>query len=282
MTDSSDEHLARGLMRFYSSQVEVMLAQYRNINDLLGPTTHHTHPGTHCEVLLRSCIRQILPPAWSADKGFIFGRIARQGETIHSPEIDILIHDESIIRPLFRLEDFVIVHPNAVLGMIQVKKSFAGDQLKRGVENVVQAKQHLFDLSRQNNAGKLRLERFPFSAVVGFEGDLPATNLASCLADVHMRHQAYRGVDDATWKTSVLVLPDYIGTLNGTVALANDGADRKGYSIYNSIVDQTHFAIQLLYWKFSRTVPDLYLKSQPLAFPSGLQPLSAFTVGDES
>jgi hypothetical protein len=201
---------------------------------------------------------------------------------MHSPEIDILIHDESIIRPLFRLEDFVIVHPKAVLGMIQVKKSFGGDQLKRGVENVVQAKQHLFDLWRRSNGGKLRLERVPFSAVIGFEGNLAVASLNTCLTDVHIQHQAYQGADDAPWKTSVLVLPDYIGTLNGEVALANDGADRKGYGVFSSIVNDANIAIQLLYWKFSRTLPDLHLTLQPLALPSQLQQLSAFTVGDES
>jgi hypothetical protein len=66
---------AEGLMRFFSSQVEVMLAQYQNINDLLGKTTHHTHPGTHCEILLRKWLWSFLPPGWSADKGYIYGRV---------------------------------------------------------------------------------------------------------------------------------------------------------------------------------------------------------------
>ena len=112
-TDITEDAITVGLRRFYSSQAEVMLAQYENINSLLGPTSHHTHRGTHCEVLLRNCIRTFLPPNWSANKGFIFGRVCRNGKHVHSPEIDILIHDISVARPVFQLDDFVIVPPES-------------------------------------------------------------------------------------------------------------------------------------------------------------------------
>ena len=37
--------LRPGLFDFYSSQAELMLAQYENIKRLLGPTTHGTPSG---------------------------------------------------------------------------------------------------------------------------------------------------------------------------------------------------------------------------------------------
>ena len=64
----------QGLIDYYASQAELMLVQYRNINQLLGLTNDWSHPGTHCEVLLRDMIRKSLPLNLSADKGYIYGR----------------------------------------------------------------------------------------------------------------------------------------------------------------------------------------------------------------
>jgi hypothetical protein len=52
--------LQEGLISFYSGQAELMLAQYKNINKLLGPTTDWSHPGSHCEALLRDFLRRNL------------------------------------------------------------------------------------------------------------------------------------------------------------------------------------------------------------------------------
>jgi hypothetical protein len=114
--------LTPGLLEYYSSQAELMLSQYENINRLLGPTHDWTHPGDFCEILFRDFLRKFLPPSLSADKGFFYGRATIKGEDIHCPEIDILIHDTQQFRPLFRIGDFVIVQPQAVRGMIQVKR----------------------------------------------------------------------------------------------------------------------------------------------------------------
>jgi hypothetical protein len=46
----------KGLIEFYSSQAELLLRQYQNIEQLLGPAgSDWTWPGEHCETLL---------PAW--------------------------------------------------------------------------------------------------------------------------------------------------------------------------------------------------------------------------
>src|ERR1700722_10562772 len=116
--------LAPGLLEYWSSQAELMLAQFENINHLLGPTKDWTHPGDFCEVLLRDLLRRFLPPWVSIDKGFFYGRTPLEGKDTHCPEIDLLIHDTQHYRPLFRMDDFVIVQPQAVRGMIQVKRTF--------------------------------------------------------------------------------------------------------------------------------------------------------------
>jgi hypothetical protein len=135
--------LRKGLFDFYSSQAMAVLQQYESIGHLLGPTSHWTAPGTLCEVLLRDIIRRMLPSSYSVDKGFIFGRRTVDGKEVHSPEIDILIHDSSQYSPVYRLDDFVIVQPAAVRGVIQVKRTLNACQLDAAIKNLVEAKEHL-------------------------------------------------------------------------------------------------------------------------------------------
>ena len=112
--------LADGLAEFYSRQSDLMLAEYESINLLLGPTTDWSHPGTHCEILLRNFLRRHLLASMGVDKGYVFGRMERNGVARHCPEIDIIVHDVEKYRPVYRLDDFVIVQPEAVLAIIQV------------------------------------------------------------------------------------------------------------------------------------------------------------------
>ena len=135
--------LPAALFGYYSSQAKVMLDQYKNINQLLGPTNDWTPSGTLCEVLIRDLIRCVLPRRYSADKGFILGRRKKDNKEIHSPEIDLLIHNSLDYSPVYRLEDFVIVLPYAVKGVIQVKQTLNGGQLKDAIDNLVGAKEHL-------------------------------------------------------------------------------------------------------------------------------------------
>lgn len=154
---------ADGLVAYFSSQVKAILAQYENINDLLGPTNDWTHPGTHCEVLLRDFLRRHLLPRYGVDKGFVFGRADTSTEPSHGCEIDILVHDQFEFQPVYRLNDFVIVLPASVRAIIQVKRTFEprkltvsprkkkgvtvdGGSLAKGLYQVTSAKQHLFDL----------------------------------------------------------------------------------------------------------------------------------------
>jgi hypothetical protein len=274
-----EDVLATGLRRFYSSQAEVMLAQYGNINNLLGPTHHHTHPGTHCEILLRNCIRAFLPPTWSADKGYIFGRVTRDGQNVHSPEIDILIHDAQASRPVFRLEDFVIVQPKAVVGMIQVKKSLEGAQVTEGVDNVINAKQHLLDLMRSQNRGRIFVDRFPFSGVVGFEGSLSQGRLGDHLNRRRDECKQHEKPEDGLLRTSSLVLPDFVGSLSGAVAVSNRGMPKTDYYVFDAVVGDINIAIQLLYWKISHIIPLFHASTDQVPLPSDLRHSSTFSVG---
>jgi hypothetical protein len=212
----------QGLYEYYSSQAQSMLAQYDNIRQLLGPTTDWTAPGTLCETLIRDLLRRSLPSMFSVDKGFIFGRRMRDGQEVHSPEIDVLVHDTHLYCPVYRLEDFVIVDPRAVRAVVQVKRSLTGPQLKEAINNLVGAKQHLLDSPfwpKRNPADV-------FSAAVFFNDEIrpPASGVSRTYRNTLCR---------AMGNEEPLVRPDFIGSILRRFYIAADGL-RVNYTGYLS------------------------------------------------
>jgi hypothetical protein len=211
--------LASGLRDYYSSQADLMLAQFDNINQLLGPTTNWTHPGELCENLLRDFLRRFLPPSFAVDKGFVYGRAALEGEETHCPEIDILVHDCQEYRPLFRMGDFAIVQPQSVRAMIQVKRALTRGQINKGLRNVVQAKQHLLNVLWSGTDRRSRgwvnsgIPPRVFTAVIGFQ-DRFGRDLSfyrERLLEWHKRHRTYDQPNMI--ETNMYVLPAFVGSL---------------------------------------------------------------------
>jgi hypothetical protein len=225
----------QGLIEFYSSQATVMLAQYDNIVRLLGSTNDYTAPVTHCEILLRSFLRAYLPPQFVADKGFIYGRRQDDEKTRHCPEIDILIHDEIRAKPVFRLEDFVIVRGGAACGAIQVKRFMDAGQLEIGICNIVEAKAHRQQVLRNDYI-------FPpdfFSAVIFFDEEVRKDNKLS---------ETYRNcLKKVLGGDGWLFAPDVIGSLKGHILTRNrHGQGRLGYACYSAYRQNENIALQVL------------------------------------
>ena len=112
------------LIDLYSDRAENILKESQRHERKLGRTSHHAPTGRLCEHLIRNEIRKVLRPGLSADLGFIYGRVIRDGEDHHSPEVDLLIYDETQAKPFDREVDDEVVHvyPKTVRGIVQVKK----------------------------------------------------------------------------------------------------------------------------------------------------------------
>jgi hypothetical protein len=212
--------LEPGLFEYYSSQAELMLAQYDNINRLLGPTTHGTPSGDLCENLLREVLRKFLPPALSVDKGYFYGRSQISGKDTHCPEIDILVHDAHSYAPLGRMGGFVIVQPQAVRAMIQVKRRLTAGELNDGFRNIVEAKQQLIDVlwQAQNRetpgwTGSLNPPRV-FTGIFGFDAQSKNSTslLRKRLLKWAVKHRAYNR--PRMVETEMYVLPAFVGALS--------------------------------------------------------------------
>lgn len=255
-----DEYDVRtGLLEFYASQADMVLTQYNNINHLLGPTDDWTAPGTYCEILLRDLLRRSFPAHLSIDKGFIHGRRKVGDKWIHSPEIDILVHDSHNFRPVFRMDDFVIVQPEAVRAVIQVKRTMTSGVLEKALENVVEAKRHVRDCGRAS----VELSRV-FSAVVTFEDDIKDRKDGGLSETYGNRLRAcYTEEKDAH------TLPNFVGSLSKLFFGKNVRPDRVSYGVWPSIHDKKNVGLQVLLASMTQTIIEQGFYPR-FGFPAGM------------
>jgi hypothetical protein len=256
--DEEPFRLEKGLVEFYSSQADLLLAQYENINQLLGPTDDWTAPGTHCEVLLRGFLRRYLPAPFRVDKGFIYGRRDEGGKTRHCPEIDILVHDVQHFRPILQIDDFVIVPAASVQGLVQVKRMMTSSQLVDGLKNVVEGKLHF----RQLCEGKTPRSVFElFSAVVFFDEDHTRKDGKPSETYNNRLEEVLQETED--W----LCAPDFVGSLkHHCYYLLRSGPDYLHYVGCPAFYNQHNIALQILLWALSRKITRTDCRL-PFSFP---------------
>ncbi|UZN01417.1 hypothetical protein OL548_34135 (plasmid) [Lysinibacillus sp. MHQ-1] len=91
------------------------MLQKNRIRYLIG-SAHWGEDGRHKEVILMNFLKRFLPNNIKVGTGFI-----KEGDNI-SNQIDIIIYNPSL--PLYYKEnDFIIVQPKSVLGIIEVKSN---------------------------------------------------------------------------------------------------------------------------------------------------------------
>lgn len=150
-TLSQPDHLS--LEEFYSADAEELRIKYRQIEHLIGLSHHSSSEGSYCEVLLKEFLRRTLPRRVSVDSGFI-RRVSDADwsqnsstlptdSAIASPQLDIIVHDTHSYAPLFRSEDFVVVLPEAVNAVIEVKKCLDRSKLTDALTNIATTTQLL-------------------------------------------------------------------------------------------------------------------------------------------
>jgi hypothetical protein len=108
--------------------------------------------GRYKEVILRNVLARHLPDTASVGTGFVVGKRGRV-----STQIDILVYSNAA-PPLFKLDDFVVVATESVLGIIEVKTTIRNadfcEIMKKAHEN-----------------GELISDRI-FNGIFGYESEL--------------------------------------------------------------------------------------------------------------
>ena len=119
------------IIEFYKSiskELDVTKDRVRNL------VPNWSEDGRYKEVILKSVIRRFLSEKYIIGTGFIVKGNEIRGEHESSKQIDIIIYDSSF-NTLFKEGDFIIVTPEGVRGIIEVKTNFKNCPNKNEIIN---------------------------------------------------------------------------------------------------------------------------------------------------
>ncbi len=138
---------------YFKSLTDELSSMKNRIRNFIGDV-HWQSDGEWKETILRSILRRYLPKTVDVGRGFI---ITEEGP---STQIDILIYD--VTKPvLFRDGDFVLITPDATLGVVEVKT-----RVKRcDLDGVLRKIHRIAKLQRRQSA----IAR-PFFGLYSYEG----------------------------------------------------------------------------------------------------------------
>lgn len=116
----------------YESIAKEMHAKKNRVRNIIGDS-HWGEEGKYKEIILKKIIQRYLPQDLSIGTGFV---ATKTNESIGTTsQIDLILYKNSY-PPLFREEDFVILHPEPVCAIIEVKTNI--HKSKKGLEKILE------------------------------------------------------------------------------------------------------------------------------------------------
>lgn len=88
-------------------------------------TSHAPSIGTHYEKILSELVAEYLPSNVNVGTGFIHD----SRREASSPQIDLICYQDVMVPPIYRRGDFVIVQPESVIAVCEIKKTLKGQEL---------------------------------------------------------------------------------------------------------------------------------------------------------
>ncbi len=170
------------LSKYYSTVSEKFLHEYKQFNYLL---THTPTIGDGREEIIRGYLKDYVPKKFSVAHGFVFGK-AKDKET------DIIIYDSNNYSPLFKKNDLVIVPPESVSVIIEIKSRLNKNELKKALSNLIKTKQEILEKNNENHTTK-EIKSYIFS----FQSLKPKT-IMQHLKDIILQNPYYQ--DGKTWE----------------------------------------------------------------------------------
>ncbi|WP_395543504.1 DUF6602 domain-containing protein [Neotabrizicola sp. sgz301269] len=172
----SDLNKGLRVRRFFEIEAKSILENYKIIETLLpnektAGSAHRGEEGRFIESLIRSFLNKHLPKSLVAVSGFILRPSTKTGiqnierviesDDQHSSQLDIIIYDVNSYPVYERFEEFCIVPPEGVIGIISVKKKLYNSQIKDEIDALKSAAFICRDRDR----------RGPFTALVSFSAE---------------------------------------------------------------------------------------------------------------
>lgn len=144
---------------FHLSTGKELLAIQHRVRNLID---HWGEDGRYKEAILKTVIQRFLPETYVIATGFVVRQTATRGNHESSNQIDLLIYDKSY-PVLFKESDFVIVTPDSVLGIIEVKANLENQGLFEIVQKANNNGKFIYE-------GKIIKEKPFFNGIFSFEG----------------------------------------------------------------------------------------------------------------
>ncbi|MFV8226224.1 DUF6602 domain-containing protein [Christiangramia aquimixticola] len=138
----------------FNSEAEQLLSIYKNIEKLIpnektSGSAHHGEEGRYIEYLIRDFLNKHLPQQLEAFTGFIHRPATKTGDgdrtrrrkefDKHSAQIDIIVYDKANYPIFERFEEFVVVPPEGVIGIISIKKALRTSELEKEIKSLINA-----------------------------------------------------------------------------------------------------------------------------------------------
>jgi len=145
--------------QFHISTGKELLAIKDRVRHLIP---HWGEDGRYKEAVLKNVIQRFLPAKFEIATGFVVKQTAHRGQHLSTKQIDLLVYDTDF-PILFKESDFVIVTPDAVRAIIEVKANLENQGLQKIIKKANQNGQFIYN-------GKTDL-RFPFfNSIFSYEG----------------------------------------------------------------------------------------------------------------
>ncbi len=146
---------------FHMSTTKELLAIKDRVRNLVD---HWGEDGRHQEAVLKTMIQRFLPEKFRVGSGFVVRQSDDRGSHESSTQIDLLIYD-TCYPVLFKENDFVILTPDSVVGIIEVKANAMNQNLQAVVKKASETGRFIFE-------GRLDKTKAIFNGIFSFESDV--------------------------------------------------------------------------------------------------------------
>lgn len=231
---------------FFEIEARTLLDRYKIIETLLPhPSTlgaaHRGEEGRFVETLLRAFLNKHLPANLQAVSGFILCPSTKTGvqnlkrvnehKDRHSSQLDIIVYDMDSYPVFEQFEEFCIVPPEGVVGIISVKKKLYSADIKTEIEALKAAA----ELCRESG------RRGPFTAVFAFS--------AQAAADTDLNSQIFAAIRDVHSKGSFDPMVNEVSVLARTCVFKtrpDNGPEHRARYVAIDCVEEGHITLQRL------------------------------------
>ncbi len=176
---------------YHKSTSNELLAIKDRVRHLIN---HWGEDGRYKEAVLKSIILRFLPEQFNVGTGFVVRQINSQGQHKSSYQIDLIIYDTSF-PVLFKEGDFVILTPDAVNAIIEVKANLRNQKLSKVLKKANDNGKFIF------NGKRNKINPF-FNGIFSFNGYEKLSNglLLKLAFD-----EASIGLDEESYKNDFIV-----------------------------------------------------------------------------